>query len=138
MRELVKCPTCHEECHPEAISFGGRCPLCRVTTTITKVPSRKNLPVCTGVLDYFPDALLAVAALSKAGNDKHNPGEPLHWARAKSGDEADAMMRHLIQRGTIDEEDGIRHCVKVAWRALALCQKELEEANKLPLPRGAK
>jgi len=92
--------------------------------------------LATGVLDYFPDALAAVAECSKAGNDQHNPGKPLHWARAKSGDEADALLRHLMDRGTFDT-DGIRHSAKVAWRALALLQKELEEAGA-PLARGAR
>lgn len=87
--------------------------------------SRKNIPIATGCIDYFPDALVAVAELSKIGNDQHNPGQPLHWAREKSTDEADALMRHFIQRGTRDS-DGVRHSAKVAWRALALLQKEIE------------
>lgn len=86
---------------------------------------RKNLPITTGVLDYFPAALAAVAELSKAGNDQHNPGQPLHWSRGKSTDHADCIVRHLIERGTRDE-DGIRHTAKVAWRALALLQEEIE------------
>lgn len=86
---------------------------------------RKALPVATGVVDYFPDALLAVAECSKMGNDQHNPGKPLHWDRSKSGDESDALMRHFLARGTRDT-DGIRHSAKVAWRALALLQKEIE------------
>lgn len=94
----------------------------------TDAASRKAIPVCTGVLDYFPDALLAVAAVSKAGNDQHNPGTSLHWDRSKSGDEADALLRHLIDRGKLDV-DGHRHSAKVAWRALALLQKELEGGN---------
>lgn len=98
--------------------------------------ARKAVPLCTGVLDYFPDALAAVAGCSQAGNDQHNPGEPLHWARAKSGDEADALLRHLTERGTIDT-DGIRHSAKVAWRALAMLQKELEAAGA-PVARGAR
>lgn len=97
---------------------------------------RKAVPLMSGCLDYFPDALAAVAATSKAGNDQHNPGKPIRWDRSKSGDEADALSRHLLQRGTVDT-DGIRHSAKVAWRALALLQKELEEAYGLPLPRGA-
>jgi hypothetical protein len=99
---------------------------------------RKAIPLASGVLDYFPAALAAVAALSKAGNDKHNPGEALHWARGKSMDQADCIMRHLIDRGTIDPEDGIRHSVKVAWRALALLQIELEEQEGAPLSRGSR
>ncbi len=43
--------------------------------------ARKNIPMVTGCLDYFPNALAAVAEVSRAGNDQHNPGEPLHWAR---------------------------------------------------------
>lgn len=87
--------------------------------------SRKNKPLCTGCLDYFPDALLAVAELSRIGNEQHNPGEPLHWAKEKSTDEPDALIRHLIDRGTLDT-DGVRHSAKVAWRALALLQREID------------
>lgn len=87
--------------------------------------ARKAIPLCTGVLDYFPDALLAVAYCSKKGNDQHSPGQPLHWDRSKSQDEADALVRHLLSRGTRDT-DGVRHSAKVAWRALALLQKEIE------------
>ena len=107
------------------------------TTLPTDTKQRKNLPLVRGVLDYFPAALAAVAGLSKAGNDKHNPGLELHWARGKSMDHADCIMRHLVERGTIDPEDGISHSVKVAWRALALLQEELE-AQGAPLARGAR
>lgn len=86
---------------------------------------RKAIPVTSGVLDYFPLAILEVAKTSKAGNDQHNPGKPLHWDRTKSLDHADCIVRHLIDRGTFDT-DGIRHSAKVAWRALALLQTELE------------
>lgn len=87
--------------------------------------ARKAQPIATGCLDYFPDALLAVAELSRIGNDQHSPGQPLHWDRTKSTDEADALLRHLVDRGTRDN-DGVRHSAKVAWRALALLQKEIE------------
>lgn len=81
----------------------------------------------TGVIDYFPLAIIEVARISKRGNDQHNPGQPLHWARGKSADHADCIARHLIERGTIDT-DGQRHSAKAAWRALALLQEELEAA----------
>jgi hypothetical protein len=87
--------------------------------------ARKNAPLFSGCIDYFPDALLAVAELSKIGNDQHNPGSPLHWDRSKSGDEKDALARHLVDAGTLDT-DGVRHSAKVAWRALANLQKEIE------------
>tara|TARA_R110000868_G_scaffold157974_1_gene385617 strand:- start:638 stop:937 length:300 start_codon:yes stop_codon:yes gene_type:complete len=87
--------------------------------------ARKNIPIATGCLDYFPDAIAAVATLSKVGNDQHNPGEPLHWARGKSHDQPDCLMRHFMERGTLDD-DGQRHSAKVAWRALAILQLEIE------------
>ena len=90
---------------------------------------RKKIPIATGVIDYFPDAIAAIAECSFIGNEQHNPGTPLHWDRAKSGDESDALMRHFLERGTIDS-DGIRHTTKVAWRALALLQKELEQCKR--------
>lgn len=88
---------------------------------------RKGLPITTGVLDYFPLALLEVAKASMAGNLQHNLG-PLRWDKSKSTDEADALVRHLLERGTFDS-DGVRHSAKVAWRALALLQRELEEGQ---------
>ena len=94
---------------------------------------RKQRPVFSGVLQYFPDAILEVANTSWQGNEQHHPGTPLHWDRSKSTDELDALTRHLIQAGTIDT-DGVRHSAKVAWRALANLQKEIEnertELNK--------
>lgn len=105
---------------------------------------RKSIPVTTGCYDYFPDALWEVAHLSWAGNEKHNPGEPLHDARGKSQDDADCLVRHLKDRGTWDTivaKDGrkikVRHSAAVAWRALRILQKECE-ADGAPLAKGAK
>ena len=86
---------------------------------------RKETPVFSGVLMYFPDAIKAVARCSFQGNEQHNPNTHLHWDRSKSGDELDALTRHLLDAGTFDT-DGIRHSAKVAWRALANLQKEIE------------
>lgn len=86
---------------------------------------RKACPITTGVLDYFPLAIAEVARTSWIGNEQHNPGQPMHWARDKSEDHADCISRHLIERGRIDS-DGLRHSAKLAWRALALLQMELE------------
>jgi hypothetical protein len=97
----------------------------RASTLPTDPAERKQYPVASGVLDYFPDAIVALSHLSWRGNEQHNPGQPLHWARSKSSDEADTMQRHFLQRGTLDD-DGVRHTAKMAWRALALLQKEIE------------
>lgn len=98
---------------------------------------RNRFPMFDGLLAYFPNALAAVAELSLVGNEQHNPGEPLHWARDKSTDHANKIIKHLIDSGLLDN-DGVRHSAKVAWRALALLQEELEQAEGYPLPRGAK
>lgn len=92
--------------------------------------ARKETPLFAGCLSYFPDALLAVARLSKIGNDKHNPGQPLHWSKDKSTDHADCLARHLLNHGRTDPDTGLSHTAAVAWRALALLQVEIETAQK--------
>jgi hypothetical protein len=108
----------------------------RATTFPNTAKGRKETPVASGVLDYFPDAIVAIAQVSFAGNEQHNPGQPLHWARSKSGDEGDALMRHFLQRGDFDT-DGVRHSAKMAWRALALLQKEIESTPRLKPTGGS-
>ena len=102
----------------------------------TQAAARKAVPLMAGCVDYFPDALAAVAALSVVGNEQHNPGQPLAWDRSKSGDEAECILRHMVDRGTFDT-DGVLHDTKVAWRALAQLQKTLERINGLPISRGS-
>lgn len=87
---------------------------------------RKKTPLWSGLVQYFPDALVAIARLSQVANDQHNPGEPVHWSRGKSSDHEDTLLRHLFDSGSIDT-DGQRHTTKVAWRALAMLQLELEK-----------
>lgn len=95
---------------------------------------RKAIPITTGFLDYFPDATVEVAILSRIGNEQHNPGQPLHWAKEKSTDHANCIVRHLLERGTIDT-DGVRHSAKVAWRAMALLQIEIEKSRAVETPK---
>ena len=64
---------------------------------------RKARPVFTGVIKYFPKALMEIARVSLAGNKQHHPDKPLHWDREKSTDDFDALSRHLIDAGTIDD-----------------------------------
>ena len=96
------------------------------TVRTDKHTARKQRPLYSGLLKYFPDALMEVAHCSWLGNEQHNPGSPLHWDRSKSADELDALMLHML---CIDEkdDDGVYQAVKVAWRALAYLQKLLEQ-----------
>lgn len=103
----------------------------------TDAKKRAEYPMADGLLYYFPAALAEVARVSKVGNDQHNPGEPMHWARGKSTDHANKIIRHLIDAGALDS-DGMRHSAKVAWRALALLQEELEREEGAPLPPNAR
>lgn len=95
------------------------------TQITTDKAERKAMPIFRGVLAYFPDALLEVAKVSEAGNQQHNAGQPLHWAKEKSTDEADCIVRHLLEADKIDT-DGMLHAAKVAWRALALLQRIID------------
>ena len=96
----------------------------------TDSATRKRMPVATGCMGYFPDALLLVSFVSKVGNDKHNPGEPLHWDKAKSADEKDAEARHMLDalRGDppdpgLEELGALGHLASKAWRALGDLQR---------------
>jgi hypothetical protein len=104
---------------------------------MSKAAERKATPVFSGFIKYFPLAIQEVARCSLVANEQHNPGTPVHWDRAKSGDELDALARHLVDAGTVDD-DGIRHSAKVAWRALANLEKELERANESSKQEPAK
>lgn len=104
-------------------------------TLPTDAEERKGIPLYRGLFRYFPDALCAVAELSRVANEQHNPGEPMHWARQKSKDQEDCLLRHMLGLGTVDT-DGIRHAAKVAWRALAILQLEIEGGSASKEPDG--
>jgi len=93
---------------------------------------RKKYPVYTGVVKYFPDALMEVSNVSRIGNEQHHAGEPLHWDKSKSKDHLDALMRHLLEADNYDE-DGVLHLAKVAWRALAALQDRIDKEKCMDL-----
>jgi hypothetical protein len=90
------------------------------------IKNRKDYPMYTGLVKYFPDALMEVSKVSRIGNEQHHAGEPLHWDKSKSMDHLDALFRHLTEADEIDD-DGVLHLAKVAWRALAALQTKLED-----------
>lgn len=117
-------------------------------TLPTDSNERKEYPLFRGVLRYFPAALAGIANISKRGNDKHNPGEEMHHARNKSPDQADCIVRHLVDiedllaaqaRGdtTITKEAILIEVNQMAWRALAFSQ-EIHEKLGAPMAPGAK
>ena len=82
----------------------------KVVSSKEKAVLRKATPVFSGVLNYFPDAIKYVSKASYVGQQQHNPDKPLAWDRSKSGDELDALTRHLIDH-SIDpmDDDGVLH-----------------------------
>lgn len=95
---------------------------------------RKLMPVASGVMKYFPDAILLCAWISRAGNDKHNPGESLHWAKEKSTDEPDCEARHMLDFfRDLPPDPGLEplgrlgHLASKFWRAAAHLQRECDK-----------
>jgi len=128
---------CKDECNPSDCYWDdiccNDCDDCN-SKPLDKAAQRKATPVFSGFLAYFADAINEVARCSMAGQLQHAPDEPLKWHREKSGDELDALARHLLQAGSMDD-DSVRHSSKIAWRAMANLQKELELAGEAPLSK---
>ena len=110
---------------PPGLEFNKPYTLDEIKEAMSSEPSRKDYPVYTGVLKYFPDALMELSRVSLQGNKQHHPDKPLHWDKSKSTDHLDALTRHLIDADKTDD-DGVLHLAKVAWRALAALQTKLE------------
>ena len=92
----------------------------------TDSAKRKEYPIYTGFIAYFPRAIAAVANQSYKCNEKHNPGEVMHWAKEKSNDHMDCIARHMIDQ--LDSSlDPIEEKTATAWRALAELEIALED-----------
>ena len=103
----------------------------------TDSEERKQIPIFSGVLNYFPLAVAAVARVSKRGNDKHNPGLSLRWTRGKSMDHTDCIARHLIDVETVNAAGEYEDAMALAWRALAKLQELEEKRLGKPASRGS-
>lgn len=97
---------------------------------------RKEIPIDSAHHQYFPAAIVAIAAWSRAANEKHNPGQPVHWARGKSVDQNDCIARHSLdlndaaaaeRRGDDTLAAMLEESTCRAWRANAelqlLCER---------------
>lgn len=101
-------------------------------TLPTDSDERKKIPIYSGFINYFPDAMAAVASHSFVNNEKHNPGEPLHWAREKSTDQLDALARHLSELPSAQNiQEEIEYLKAIVWRSAAQLQLKMEEYNEL-------
>lgn len=99
--------------------------------------TRALYPMAEGCLDYFPNALAEVSRISYEGNQKHNPGVPMHWNRSKSLDHRNKIIRHTIDSRP-DTEAAIEHAAQAAWRALAELQQKIERVRGAPMAPGAR
>lgn len=116
----------------------------RPTTLPTDSAERKRVPLYRGPVRYFPAALAGVARVCEAGNRKHNPdATELTHDRAKSTDQEDCILRHLVDlaedygQGVGRDEAGIPQVDYIAWRALALAQAWHEEHDGAPVAPAA-
>lgn len=128
--ELARINACNQERMKEPIKrfFRQEPNPQQVPKQVDPALSRKDIPIGTVMRDYFPLAFAYLAWVCKKGNDQHNPGQPLHWARDKSTDHIDCAGRHLLGAGTQDS-DHVRHSGKLMWRSAAILQLELEAAG---------
>lgn len=126
---------CHEpkdeDCHWYSRETGPTLAEKPVAVLPEDAAKRNDFPMADGLLDYFPAALAYVSWVSKIGNDQHNPGEPMHWARNKSTDHRNKIIKHLVDSGLFDAK-GVLHDGYAAWRALANLQEQLEKIGWKP------
>ena len=82
-----------------------------------------------GLVQYFPRAAMAVAAVSTFGAEKYAWAG---WEKVEDGVNrySDAMVRHLFKEGMgeeIDPDSGLMHAAHTAWGALARLELMLRE-----------
>lgn len=114
--------------------------------------ARKALPIMR-VLGYFTAAIAGLTRHAVRGNNQHNPGEPLHWARGKSTDHAECVGRHSFDMMDLhawlernpthpDRErvlDELEHEYDARlWRAAADSQEFYEKFRGAPISPSSK
>ena len=92
--------------------------------------------VYSGLLAYFPRALVAVAEVSAAGQKKGYA--PMSWRAVPDGFQrySDALLRHVLKEATGTGADsgeggtGLPHAALAAWNALARLELMLRGEEK--------
>lgn len=95
---------------------------------------RKRIPLWTYITQYVPRALIEATKVSVQGNIQHNPDRApadIVWDRAKSMDQLNTAIRHLLDHstGSIYDSDGQLHLAKAYWRIGAELQLLLERQD---------
>lgn len=91
-------------------------------------------PIFQGLFQYFPNALKAVANVSKYGKEKYDLAyDDVNWVRVEGGLEryADALSRHILDHfnSSRDPESGLLHLAHAAWNALAVLELKLRKED---------
>lgn len=113
--------------------------------------TRKATPMLAGLFGYFFAALAGIARHSKRSNEQHNGNEPMHWARGKSNDHGECILRHLGDaedmqafmrrnqppgRDYLPGDEVVQLLLKeadaLAWRACAYSQELYEKYGGAP------
>ena len=126
--------------HPESDRKDWACKefACTATAHLPEDDATRALyPMADGCLDYFPNALAEVSKISFEGNQKHNPGQPMHWNRGLSLDHRNKVIRHTVESKP-DTELAIYHAAQAAWRALAELQEKIERVRDIPMSPGSR
>ena len=82
------------------------------------------------ILEFFPDAIRAMGDVIGAGQTQHIDGatsSPV-WDKSKSNQHMQSLSRHLVDyaSGIDKDDDGTPHLAKIAWRALAQLQTDID------------
>lgn len=113
--------------------------------------ARKEIRLLAAFLNYIPAAAVKFAQHSLANNEKHNPGEPVHHARGKSGDHEECLLRHLMdlqdikaamERSPVVDPELVKLLISEAtaefWRSGVFLQELCEKYEGAPLAPGAR
>lgn len=123
-------------------------------TLPTDSEARKDIPVLSGCMNYFPAALAEIAKISVRGDRKHNQenagNAPVH-ARGKSMDHGDCIIRHTMDiedlkanitrradKSPVVIDQLVEEAAYRAWRACAELQELCEKYAGAPLAPAAK
>lgn len=113
-----------------------------MTPLPTDDKARKRFEMWKYLTEYFPDSFMAEVEVAIRGNEQHNLGQDLHWAREKSTKHLECAFHHMWDHkaGIAKDLDGQYHLAKAIWRLKAELQLVIEAekaVNSVDLPKEA-